>query len=177
MVLASALGAALITRRFAAAVVLGAVGYAMSGVYVLLGAVDLALTQFAIETLSVVVFMLTLRHLPDRHESRPGRVIGVVRVAVSLAVASFVFLFAVTAGHCAPSAPFGRDDRPAARGKGENVVNVIIVDFRGLDTLGEIAVLMVAVLAPSGSSDPIASAVVRRGPLRAHRTRCCRPRR
>src|SRR4029453_17995903 len=57
--------AARATRRFTAALLLGSVGYGMALVFVILGAPDLALTQFAIETLSVVLFLLALRRLPD----------------------------------------------------------------------------------------------------------------
>ena len=63
-------------RRFSAALLLGAAGYAMAGLFVVQGGADLALTQVAIETLTTVLFVLVLRRLPDRFETRidlPGR--------------------------------------------------------------------------------------------------------
>ncbi|MFW2332679.1 proton-conducting transporter membrane subunit, partial [Ilumatobacter sp.] len=66
VVVACALGAAVVPRRIAAALMLGGVGFGMAGFYVLQGAPDLALTQFAIETLATVLFVLVLRFLP-RH--------------------------------------------------------------------------------------------------------------
>src|SRR5690606_5482663 len=57
-------------RRFAAVMLLGVVGYAMAVLFVVQGAPDLALTQFGVETLFVVVFLLVLRQLPDRFEHR-----------------------------------------------------------------------------------------------------------
>ncbi|HET9560136.1 MAG TPA: proton-conducting transporter membrane subunit, partial [Actinomycetota bacterium] len=69
-VLATALAAAAVHRRFSAALLLGATGYAMAGLFVVQGGADLALTQVAIETLTTVLFVLVLRRLPDRFESR-----------------------------------------------------------------------------------------------------------
>jgi multicomponent Na+:H+ antiporter subunit A len=142
----AALGAAVVRRRFVAAVFLSAVGYAMAGLFVVSGAPDLALTQVAVETLSTVVFVLVLRRLPERFErqSSPGR--RVVRIVVAAAVGASVFAFAlVAAGHRLGSPV---SDQMVARavpdGHGRNVVNVILVDFRGFDTLGELTVLAVA---------------------------------
>ena len=69
----TALAAAAVHRRFSAALLLGATGYAMAGLFVVQGGADLALTQVAIETLTTVLFVLVLRRLPDRFESRRGR--------------------------------------------------------------------------------------------------------
>ena len=156
LIVAASLGAALLRRRFAAALVLGAVGYGMVGVYVLSGATDLALTQFAVETLSIVVFMLTLRHLPDEFPRRSPRLLGVVRIVVSVTVALFVLLFAVTSPTLRTDAPVSDDyvERAGPEAKGQNIVNVIIVDFRGLDTLGELAVIMVAAVGAIGLVRP-----------------------
>jgi multicomponent Na+:H+ antiporter subunit A len=144
--LVAALGAAIVRRRFSAAVFLGVAGYAMAGLFVLSGAPDLALTQVAVETLSTVLFVLVLRRLPARFErqSSPGR--RLVRLAVAAAVAAMVFVFALVASGYRISPPVS--DRMVSRavpdGHGRNVVNVILVDFRGFDTLGEITVLGVA---------------------------------
>src|SRR5690606_32957375 len=78
-----ATAATLARRRFAAALLLGAVGYGMAALFVVQGATDLALTQFAIETLLVVVFLLVLRRLPDRFERRAPAVRRLPRLAVS----------------------------------------------------------------------------------------------
>jgi len=142
----SAVAAAVVPRRFAAALFLGTTGYAMAGLFVLSGAPDLALTQAAIETLSTVVFVLVLRRLPEQFEvrDRPGR--RVVPVAIAVTMAATVFVFAlVAAGHrIAPPVSTEMVARAVPDGHGQNVVNVILVDFRGWDTLGEITVLAVA---------------------------------
>jgi multicomponent Na+:H+ antiporter subunit A len=126
---------------------LGVVGYGVAVVFLLFGAPDLALTQFAIETLSVLLFVLVLRRLP------PLRVLSsrLERVrdgAVALAGGAFVavlLLAATAAPHPAPLRDyFAAASLPLANGR--NVVNVILVDFRAFDTLGEITVLAVAAL-------------------------------
>ncbi|HZR14856.1 MAG TPA: hydrogen gas-evolving membrane-bound hydrogenase subunit E [Acidimicrobiia bacterium] len=146
LVVVAALGAAIIRRRFAAALLLGAVGYGMAGLFVVHGAPDLALTQAAVETLSTVLFVLVLRRLPTRfvRSSTPRR--RTVRLVVSALVGVVVFVFALVAA--APPHPTTATTETIARavpdGGGHNVVNVILVDFRGLDTLGEITVLAAA---------------------------------
>jgi len=142
----TAVGATVVPRRFAAALFLGTTGYAMAGLFVLSGAPDLALTQAAIETLSTVVFVLVLRRLPDQFEVRDRPAWRVIPIAIALTVAATVFVFAlVAAGYrIAPSVSTEMVARAVPDGHGQNVVNVILVDFRGWDTLGEISVLAVA---------------------------------
>ena len=77
---------------------LGVVGYGMAALFVVQGAPDLALTQVAIETLSTVLFVLVLRHFPDRFEPRSTHRRRVVRLVVSATVAVTVFGFALLAG-------------------------------------------------------------------------------
>jgi multicomponent Na+:H+ antiporter subunit A len=142
----AAVGASSVRWRFSAALFLGLAGYAMAGLFVVYGAPDLALTQAAIETLSTVLFVLVLRRLPDRFErqSTPRR--RVVRLAVAAAVGLSVFGFALAASGSRTAPPDSGEmvARAVPDGHGKNVVNVILVDFRGLDTLGEITVLAAA---------------------------------
>ena len=142
----TALGAAIVRRRFSAAIFLGATGYAMAGLFVLSGAPDLALTQAAVETLSTVVFVLVLRRLPERFERQSSSRRRALRLAIAVSVGAMVFVFALMAAGVRLSPPVS--DQMVARsvpdGHGRNVVNVILVDFRGFDTLGEITVLAVA---------------------------------
>jgi multicomponent Na+:H+ antiporter subunit A len=145
----AAIGSTIVRRRIAAALMLGAVGYAMSVLYVIEGAPDLALTQFAIETLATVLFVLVLRFLPRRISGPSAGIVAPVRLAVSIAVGLSAFVLAISAGAARSdvTAPQISDEmlaRSIPDGKGGNVVNVILVDFRGLDTLGEITVLLVA---------------------------------
>ena len=138
--------AATLRHRMAAVLCLGAVGYGMALLFVIQGAPDLALTQFAIETLGAVLFVLVLRRLPARFDERPTVVGRVARIAVSSIVAIVVFAFALIAGGVRVAPPISPEfvERALPEGGGHNVVNVILVDFRGFDTLGEATVLMVA---------------------------------
>ncbi len=149
MIIAAALGASIVRRRIAAALMLGAVGYAMAGLYVTQGAPDLALTQFAIETLSTVLFVLVLRYLPASWTHRAPAIAAPMRIAVSVFVGAAIFVFAQVASNARSdvSGPEQSEimiETALPKGKGHNVVNVILVDFRGWDTMGEITVLLVA---------------------------------
>jgi multicomponent Na+:H+ antiporter subunit A len=141
-----ALLAAMVRRRFTAVLFLSTVGYAMAALFVLQGAPDLALTQAAIETLSTVLFVLVLRKLPDRFERRSSVLTRSIRVVVAVTVAVTVFAFAIVARQARTTTPVSTEmvDRSLPDAEGRNVVNVILVDFRGLDTLGEITVLVAA---------------------------------
>jgi multicomponent Na+:H+ antiporter subunit A len=146
ILLGGCVAATMARRRFAAAILLGVVGYGIALLFVVQGAPDLALTQFAIETLSVVVFLLVFRVLPDRFERRAPAVGRIARLAVSAGVGVFVVLMAIAAAgsRTAPSVSTEMSEQALPEGHGRNVVNVILVDIRGTDTLGEITVLAAA---------------------------------
>lgn len=148
LIVVAAVAATLATRRFVAAVLLGAVGYGMAIFFVIQGAPDVALTQFGVETLSVVVFLLVLRRLPDRFE-RPAPAMGQpLRIVVSVMVGVFVVVMALASSGARTEAPVSREmvERAYPEGHGHNIVNVILVDIRGIDTLGEITVLATAAI-------------------------------
>lgn len=142
----AALGAANVRRRFSAVVFLGVAGYAMAALFVVYGAPDLALTQVVVETLTTVVFVLVLRRLPERFERQSTSRRRYIRLGVAGLVGLTVFLFAIVAAGTTGGRPLSEEmvARSVPDGGGRNVVNVILVDFRGLDTLGEITVLAVA---------------------------------
>jgi multicomponent Na+:H+ antiporter subunit A len=140
------LAATLARRRFAAALLLGVVGYGMAILFVAQGAPDLALTQFSIETLSTVVFLLVLRQLPDRFD-RPAPLLSrALRLTVAGAVGVFVSLMAIAAAGSRTARPVSLEmsEQALPEGYGRNIVNVILVDIRGMDTMGEITVLVAA---------------------------------
>ncbi|MEW6720915.1 MAG: putative monovalent cation/H+ antiporter subunit A [Thermodesulfobacteriota bacterium] len=131
--------------RLAAVASLGAVGYGIALIFILRGAPDLAMTQFIVETVTVVLFVLALHHLPQfsRLSTRGAQARDAI---VSLLAGGLmtVFVLAAAGARHLPSISgyFAEASVPMARGR--NIVNVILVDFRGLDTLGEITVLAVA---------------------------------
>jgi multicomponent Na+:H+ antiporter subunit A len=146
VLIGGALLSAIVRRRFTAVLFLSTVGYGMAALFVLQGAPDLALTQAAIETLSTVLFVLVLRKLPDRFERRSSPFTRGVRIVIAVAVGLTVFAFAIVARQARTAEPVSSEmiDRAVPDADGRNVVNVILVDFRGFDTLGEITVLVAA---------------------------------
>jgi multicomponent Na+:H+ antiporter subunit A len=138
-----AAAAAVTRRRFVAALCVGVTGYAMAGLFVIHGAPDLALTQVTVETLTVIVFVLVLRRLPGRFSGSGTVTRRAQRLAISLMVGATVFIFAIVAGSSRTAVPVSAEmvARSLSDGHGRNVVNVILVDFRAMDTLGEITVL------------------------------------
>ncbi|MBM3658281.1 MAG: DUF4040 domain-containing protein [Actinobacteria bacterium] len=135
-------------RRFTSALLVGGSGYGLALLFLAYGAPDLAVTQFLVETLIIVMFFLVLQHLPDRFRPPPSWAPKALRIGLSVAVGVMVTVFAlaVTAGREAPSAGSDYVERSLDEAGGKNVVNVTLVDFRGFDTLGEITVLGVAAI-------------------------------
>lgn len=135
--------------RLTAIVSLGIQGFSVAVIFLLYGAPDLAFTQFMIETLAVVILALVMTRLrlsPSDH--RPFReTLPDAAIALACGLGATLLLLKVTEGpfNTALSDFFIQYSKTIAHGA--NVVNVIIVDFRGTDTLGEIAVVMIAALA------------------------------
>ncbi|QEF99266.1 Na(+)/H(+) antiporter subunit A [Stieleria maiorica] len=126
---------------------LGVVGYGVAGIFVLFGAPDLAMTQFVIETLTVVLFVLAFSRLPDfrRLSSVPTRVRDAVIAVIAGATITALLLFAITVRSDHPISDY-YSAHSVTEAHGRNLVNVILVDFRALDTLGEITVLSIAAI-------------------------------
>jgi multicomponent K+:H+ antiporter subunit A len=136
-------------HRLASLVMLNVVGLVLCLTFAWFSAPDLALTQLAVEMMSIVLFLLGLRWLPRRIEQehpraerrdwwRRRRDLVVALLAGSgMATLSYTLL---TRDGLASIAPFFLD-RALLEGGGTNVVNVTLVDFRAFDTLGEMAVL------------------------------------
>ncbi|GBC81282.1 Na(+)/H(+) antiporter subunit A [bacterium HR10] len=141
----AALAAVRFTSRLAAIAALGVVGYAIALLYMIFGAPDLALTQFMVESLTVILFVLVFYRLP-RFATLSGRWARARDVVVSALAGGVVSALVLSVLEMSPpnviSEYFVHKSVPEAHGR--NVVNVILVDFRALDTLGEITVLALA---------------------------------
>ncbi|MHA7772145.1 putative monovalent cation/H+ antiporter subunit A [Roseibium sp. M-1] len=132
--------------RLTAIVSLGIQGFAVALIFMMFGAPDLSFTQFMVETLSVVILALVMTRLnlsPSDH--RHGLAVvatGIVAAAVGLGLT--LTMLAITQQPFDTRLPefFAEFSRSIAHGR--NIVNVILVDFRGIDTLGEIAVVLLA---------------------------------
>lgn len=135
--------------RLTAIVSLGVQGFAVALIFMLFGAPDLSLTQFMVETLSVVILALVMTRLTlHKSDHRPmGQKLLDASIALGVGCGLGLVLLSVTQlpFDSSLSEFFAEHSVPIAHGR--NMVNVILVDFRGLDTLGEIAVVMIAGLA------------------------------
>jgi multicomponent Na+:H+ antiporter subunit A len=143
LVITAALSAAVARSNMMAVLSLGTVGYGVAVIYTLFGAPDLAMTQFAVETLTVVIFVLVFHHLRGFGDLSTPLVKardGFIAAAGGTLIATLV-LFIGTSGTTSRLAAYFADASPRL-GHGRNIVNVMLVDFRGLDTLGEITVLV-----------------------------------
>ncbi len=132
--------------RLAAVAALGFTGFLVAAWFVLLGAPDLALTQLLVETLTVALVVFAFRRLPLRFSPTPvPRQLGAVVIAVVVGALAGTATFVLTGrrGLSEPGAWYLTE--AAGQTGGGNIVNTILVDFRALDTLGEITVLGVAV--------------------------------
>jgi len=130
--------------RLGAVTALGVVGYGIALIYLLFSAPDLAIAQILVETLTVLLFVLVFYHMPrfGADTSRASRWRDGT-IAIAAGVLMTLFVLAASGTTTDPiSWFFLENSQPLA--KGQNVVNTIIVDFRSLDTLGEVAVLAVA---------------------------------
>ncbi|MCO5206805.1 MAG: putative monovalent cation/H+ antiporter subunit A [Anaerolineae bacterium] len=145
MIIVAAISATLFRSRLAAIAVLGVIGYSIAILFLLFGAPDLAMTQFSVETLTVVVIVLVIWKLPyfENLTKRGDRIKDVViAVAAGMLMTLFVLVITATPLTSQITPDIVADSYLIA--KGRNVVNVILVDFRGVDTFGEITVLSVA---------------------------------
>jgi multicomponent Na+:H+ antiporter subunit A len=160
----SAIAATLQRSALASVALIGGVGFTIALIFGLYGAPDVAMTQFAIETLIVIIFVLVIFHLP-RYSTltrTPRRlldalvagVFGLVASVLALAVSQRVPPDSVSAFHA---------ERAVPEGFGRNVVNVILVDFRALDTLGEVYVIGIAAIGVYTLLRLRTSAIVRKG--------------
>jgi multicomponent Na+:H+ antiporter subunit A len=150
LMMLAAVAAALTRSRLASISAMGVVGFGVALVFLFFGAPDLALTQSIVEALTVVVFLLALLHLPAYKElSSPPTRLRDVCVSLAFGAVMATLVLVTVSHHAFPpiSDYFLRSSVP--EGHGRNVVNVILVDFRALDTLGEITVLAIAALGVS----------------------------
>lgn len=140
-------------HRLAAVVLAGGAGLVTCITFVWFSAPDLALTQLLVEIVTTVLLLLGLRWLPTRvpfAPARSGALAALPRRGMDFALAAAVGGGLAALAHASMTRPLADSisrffvERAYSEGGGTNVVNVILVDFRGFDTLGEITVLAVA---------------------------------
>ncbi|MEU0300543.1 Na+/H+ antiporter subunit A [Streptomyces sp. NPDC006175] len=144
---AAALSCLTVSRRMKAVVLAGLTGYGAALLFVVQGAPDLALTQFCVETVSMIVFVLVLRRMPVRFEESIGTWRRAMRIPVALVAAATVGVAVWVAGAARVAEPAGAAmvEEVAHHGL-KDVVATILVDLRAWDTMGESAVLAAAAI-------------------------------
>ena len=135
-------------NRLLTLVFVGVIGLIVSVAFVYLSAPDLALTQISVEVVTVMLLLLALNFLPKEtpRESSISRRLrdGILAGGSGLGIGTLIY-FVITRDFTTISDFHLAESKPG--GGGTNVVNVILVDFRGFDTFGEIIVLGIAALA------------------------------
>lgn len=134
--------------RLTSIIALGSVGYSLSLFFVLFRAPDLALTQLCVETVSVALFLLCFYHLPEFKKREKKVRFKITNLLISLGVGTIVTILALSANSQRISETISSYyiENSYELAGGKNMVNVILVDFRGFDTLFEITVLGIAAL-------------------------------
>ncbi|UUV21039.1 hydrogen gas-evolving membrane-bound hydrogenase subunit E [Paenimyroides aestuarii] len=135
------------TSRLTSIAALGVIGYSICLIFVFYGAPDLAMTQFAIDTLTVVLFVLVLFKLPPFLRFTNPKIQfrdGVIAVAFGILIALITLQALVSPSDQSVSKFYA--DNAYKLAKGKNVVNVILVDYRGFDTFIETIVLAIAAI-------------------------------
>ena len=132
--------------RFQSVVLVGVTGYGMAAIFATHGAPDLALTQALVETVTLIAFVLVIRRLPQRLGSGSRLSIRAIRIAIGAGVGLVMGALAVVAlgSRIAEPISLNLPELASKGGHGSNVVNVMLVDLRGWDTLGELSVILAA---------------------------------
>lgn len=147
IVIVAAINAAISKSRLSAVASMGAIGFCIALLYLLFGAPDLAMTQFLIESLTVILFVVAFYHMPRFADfsSRQARIRDVIIALFTGALMTLLVLSSL-GGQIFPPISQYYAENAYINAHGRNVVNVILIDFRGMDTLGEITVLTIAAL-------------------------------
>lgn len=135
-------GSRLVTVAF-----MGVVGLSICLIFVFYSAPDLAMTQFTIDTLTVILFVLVLFKLPKFIPFKFGWK-HIIDATIALTFGAIITILALEALEYPPNRDISRfyADNSYLLAKGKNIVNVILVDFRGADTVIEIVVLTIAAI-------------------------------
>jgi len=146
LMVASALASLFLHRqRLLAVLTMSGSGLAISLTFVFLSAPDLALTQLLVEMVTLVLMLLAMNYLPSRSPPEPARLRRWRDAALSIIAGTGLALLSYTLMLQPSQTVAGQIlARALPEAYGHNVVNVILVDFRGFDTFGEITVFAIA---------------------------------
>lgn len=158
VVIVATLGVLAARRRLTAVLVIGVAGYGLGALFLVHGAPDVALAQVLVETLTLIVFVFVLRRLPAEFTEEPsegqrGRLARLLKAAIAVTAGAFVAAGAYAFSGMRTGPPTASRqylERSPEDTGATNVVNAVLVDFRALDTIGEVTVLVIAVTGAAG---------------------------
>ncbi len=148
LLIAGAITGVVVPTRLSAIAILGIEGALLSLLFALFGAPDLAFTQLMIEAVTLVLFVLAFHFLPNAFDTKLSRVTAGIDIlfAAAAGLTVTILILAANANTIGESISGWYLENAESVGHGHNVVNVILVDFRALDTQGEIVVLIIAAI-------------------------------
>ncbi|PSL45061.1 multisubunit sodium/proton antiporter MrpA subunit [Salsuginibacillus halophilus] len=140
-----------INHRVTAIITIGVIGFLLALFFVVFRAQDLAITQLLVETVLVILLLLAFYHLPEIRKETFKPVFKLTNAVISVAVGVTVTLIAFSAHAMQHERPFGAISEYFIENTyeltgGQNMVNLILVDFRAIDTILEVLVLAIAAL-------------------------------
>lgn len=147
LVLCSTLALPLVRDRVLLLILLSLVTFGVALFYIMMRAPDLALTQLLVDTLGLIILLVIFHHFRGRNEV-DANPMGLVRTSVAVLVGLATGILVLLAGIQAATERVGLEQLNLALpfAHGRNVVNVILVDMRAIDTMGEVLVLVLAAL-------------------------------
>ena len=147
LIIAATFSAVVSHSRVVALIAMGVIGFGITIIFIAYSGVDLAITMILVETLMIILALAVLYHLPKyvKYSDTGARMRDALVAAM---VGGFMMVLVLQAGTTLVEAPISDYFKQTSYSEafGRNIVNVILVDFRALDTLGEITVLAVAAL-------------------------------
>ncbi len=148
LLVCAALATVLFKNRISAILSLGMTGFFVALLYVLMGAPDLALTQYLVEAVSVILILLAFYFMPPYFEEKASQNTKFVNASLAVFVGVVVtfYMLMVMDSHLVSSISSYYLETSEKLAGGRNVVNVVIVDYRAFDTMLEICVFAIAIL-------------------------------
>ena len=147
LIIAAALSAVVSHSRVIALIATGVIGFGITIIFIAFSGVDLAITMVMVEVLMVILAVAVLYHLP-KYVKYSGTGAKMRDGLVAVLVGTFMMVLVLQAGSSRLEEPISEffKEKSYTEAFGRNIVNVILVDFRALDTLGEITVIAIAAL-------------------------------
>ncbi|WP_207587543.1 hydrogen gas-evolving membrane-bound hydrogenase subunit E [Halomontanus rarus] len=144
----AAIAVVLSPSHIAGILTLSILGFMIAIFYILASAPDLALTQLVVETLVLLIFLFVIEEIPESDEISLGRVTRDALLSLAVGATAFVTVVVTTDARPDGLTETARHyvENAVPEGGGTNIVNVILVDFRGFDTMGELVVVAIAAI-------------------------------